>query len=178
MVRIRLLRVGAKKQPRYRVVIMDARAPRDGRPIEVIGSYNPCTRPETVKIKEDRALHWLGNGAQPTESVVQLLEKRGTMARYARLKAGEPLEKLVAEAEADAAARPVPSPSTRSVQAVVTAAVEEVEAAAVEEVEAAAVEEVETAAVEEVGTADVEEVEIAEPGTETVPDADQTVDAA
>ena len=167
MVRIRLLRVGAKKQPRYRVVIMDARAPRDGRPIEVIGSYNPCTHPETVKIKEDRVLHWLGNGAQPTDSVVQLLEKRGTMARFARLKAGEPLEKLVAEAEADAAARPVPSPSTRSVQAVVTAA------AAAEEVEtaAAAAEEVETA------VAAVEEVEIAEPGTETVQDADQVAAA-
>lgn len=99
MVKIRLRRVGAKKQPSYRVVVADSRAPRDGRFIEVIGFYNPRTEPETVEVKEDRVLHWLSVGAQPTESVTQLLEKHGTMARFERLKEGELLEALVAEAE-------------------------------------------------------------------------------
>jgi small subunit ribosomal protein S16 len=113
MVKIRLRRVGAKKQPSYRVVVADSRAPRDGRFIEVIGFYNPRTEPETVKVKEDRALHWLSVGAQPTESVARLLNKQGTMARFERLKQGEPMEVLVAEAEEAAQAAPVPSPKTR-----------------------------------------------------------------
>ena len=97
MVKIRLRRVGAKKQPSYRVVVADSRSPRDGRFIEVIGFYNPRTEPETVTMKEERALHWLSVGATPTESVVRLLEKHGTLARFERLKQGEPLETLVAE---------------------------------------------------------------------------------
>jgi small subunit ribosomal protein S16 len=113
MVRIRLRRVGAKKQPSYRVVVADARAPRDGRFIEVIGFYNPRTEPATVRIEEDRALHWLSAGAQPTESVARLLNRQGTMARFERLKRGEPLEALVAEAEETAQAAPGISPRTR-----------------------------------------------------------------
>jgi small subunit ribosomal protein S16 len=113
MVKIRLRRVGAKKQPSYRVVVADSRAPRDGRFIEVIGFYNPRTEPETVKVKEDRALHWLSVGAQPTESVARLLNKQGTMARFERLKQGEPMEVLVAEAEEAAQAAPATSPKTR-----------------------------------------------------------------
>jgi len=106
MVKIRLRRVGKKKQPSYRIVVADSRAPRDGRFIEVIGFYNPRTEPETVRIKEDRALYWLSVGAQPTEPVARLLKKQGTLDRFARLKAGEPLEALVAEAEAAASAEP------------------------------------------------------------------------
>ena len=113
MVKIRLRRVGAKKQASYRVVVADSRAPRDGRFIEVIGFYNPRTEPETVTIKEDRALHWLSVGAQPTESVAQLLSKRGTMARFERLKKGEPLETLLTEAEEAAQAAAEISPKTR-----------------------------------------------------------------
>jgi small subunit ribosomal protein S16 len=113
MVKIRLRRVGAKKQPSYRIVVADSRAPRDGRFIEVIGFYNPRTEPETVKIKEDRALHWLNVGAQPTESVARLLNKQGTMARLERLKQGESLEVLLAEAEEAAQAAPPISPKTR-----------------------------------------------------------------
>lgn len=113
MVKIRLRRVGAKKQPSYRVVVADSRAPRDGRFIEVIGFYNPRTEPETIKIQEDRALHWLNVGAQPTDAVARLLKKLGTMARFERLKQGEPLEALVAEAEEAAQARPAISPKTR-----------------------------------------------------------------
>ena len=113
MVKIRLRRVGAKKQPSYRVVVTDSRAPRDGRFIEAIGFYNPRTEPETVQIKEDRALHWLSVGAQPTEAVARLLGKQGTMARFERLKQGESMEVLVAEAEEAARAAPASSPKTR-----------------------------------------------------------------
>lgn len=79
-VKIRLKRVGAKKNPHYRVVIADARAPRDGRFIEEIGSYNPQTQPSTVNIKMDRAEYWLSQGAQPTETVRSLLKKAGQQA--------------------------------------------------------------------------------------------------
>lgn len=99
MVRIRLRRVGGKKQPSYRIVVADARAPRDGRFIEVIGNFNPRTEPETVKIEEARALYWLSVGAQPSDAVVRLMKKQGTLARAERLKQGESLEELVAEAE-------------------------------------------------------------------------------
>lgn len=99
MVRIRLRRVGGKKQPSYRIVVADSRDPRDGQFIEVIGNYNPRTEPETVSIDEGRALHWLNVGAQPSESVARLLAKVGTTERFARLKQGEPLEALLAEAQ-------------------------------------------------------------------------------
>jgi small subunit ribosomal protein S16 len=113
MVKIRLRRVGAKKQPSYRVVVADSRSPRDGRFIEVIGFYNPRTEPETVAIKEGRALHWLNVGAQPTDAVTRLLKKKGTLARFERLRQGEALEALVAEAEQAARAEAPVSPKTR-----------------------------------------------------------------
>lgn len=131
MVKIRLRRVGKKKQPSYRVVVADARAPRDGRFIEVIGFYNPRTDPETVRIKEDRALHWLSVGAQPTEPVARLLKKQGTLARFERLKQGEPLEALLAEAEEAAQAAPEVSPKTRR-ELAISAAEEPAEEPAVE----------------------------------------------
>jgi small subunit ribosomal protein S16 len=84
MVRIRLNRVGAKKQPSYRVVVADQRSPRDGRFIEIIGHYNPRTDPSTMVIKEDRAIYWLQQGAQPSEPVRRMLDKLGisdTMAQ-------------------------------------------------------------------------------------------------
>ncbi len=99
MVRIRLRRVGKKKQPSYRVVVADSRSPRDGKFIETIGFYNPLTDPPTVRIKEERALYWLSQGAQPTEAVARLMKKTGTLDRFARLKKGESLEALLAEAE-------------------------------------------------------------------------------
>ena len=76
-VKIRLRRVGAKKQPSYRVVVADSRSPRDGRFIEVIGFYNPRTKPTTIQIDAEKARKWLGNGAQPTESVASLLYRAG-----------------------------------------------------------------------------------------------------
>ena len=77
MVKIRLRRVGAKKKPQYRLVVADARSPRDGAFIEIIGHYNPLTDPETVVIAEDRARHWLERGAQPTDTAARLLAKVG-----------------------------------------------------------------------------------------------------
>ena len=77
MVKIRLRRVGAKKQPSYRVVVADSRSPRDGRFFETIGFYNPRTEPQTVEIKEDRALYWLSQGAQPSETVASMIRKAG-----------------------------------------------------------------------------------------------------
>jgi small subunit ribosomal protein S16 len=77
MVRIRLTRVGAKKQPHYRVVVADQRSPRDGRFIEIIGNYNPRTEPPTMVIDQERALYWLRRGAQPSEAVQRILDKTG-----------------------------------------------------------------------------------------------------
>ena len=81
MVKIRLRRVGAKKQPSYRVVVADVRSPRDGAFIEILGHYNPLTDPETVVINEEKALHWLKQGAQPTNTVARLLTKSGILEK-------------------------------------------------------------------------------------------------
>lgn len=77
MVKIRLRRMGAKKAPFYRVVVADSRYPRDGRFIEEIGTYNPLTEPADIKIDAEKAQKWLGNGAQPTDTVKVLLKKSG-----------------------------------------------------------------------------------------------------
>lgn len=83
MVKIRLRRVGAKKQPSYRVVVADSESPRDGRFIETIGHYNPLTNPPTVQIDEARAVHWLRQGAQPTEAVAKMLRDLGITDKLA-----------------------------------------------------------------------------------------------
>jgi len=80
-VKIRLKRMGQKKAPFYRVVVADARAPRDGRFIEEIGTYNPLTQPATVKINEEKALKWLNTGAQPSETVKNLLKREGILEK-------------------------------------------------------------------------------------------------
>ena len=92
MVRIRLRRVGAKKQASYRIVVIKSQAAATGRPIETIGHYNPRTEPETFIIKEDRALYWLGVGAQASDTMHRLLKKAGIMEKFARIKACEPAE--------------------------------------------------------------------------------------
>ena len=86
MVKIRLRRTGKKKQPSYRVVIADSRSPRDGAFIENIGHYNPLTEPPTIVIDEEKALKWLKQGAQPTETVVRLLNTLGIMEKFKALK--------------------------------------------------------------------------------------------
>ncbi len=98
MVRIRLRRIGLKNQPTYRLVAADKEAPRDGRFLEILGVYNPRTEPATIKLQEERLYHWMKNGAQPTESAAQVLKAAGTLERFERLKKGEALEVLVAEA--------------------------------------------------------------------------------
>ena len=78
-VKLRLTRMGAKKNPYYRVVVADSRYPRDGRFIEVIGTYNPMTEPAEIKIDADKAKKWIANGAQPTDTVRDLLKKNGVL---------------------------------------------------------------------------------------------------
>lgn len=97
MIKIRLRRVGAKKQPRYRVVVADARSPRDGRFIETIGNYDPRPDPPVVRVKEDRAIYWLMQGAQPTDPVLRMFSKLGTLEKLKRVKAGESLADILAE---------------------------------------------------------------------------------
>ena len=79
MVKIRLRRMGAKKAPFYRIVVADSRYPRDGRFIEEIGSYNPVVNPAELKVDVDRAQAWIKTGAQPTETVRDLLKKAGAI---------------------------------------------------------------------------------------------------
>lgn len=81
-VKIRLKRMGAKKSPFYRLVVADSRAPRDGRFIEEIGTYNPIAQPAQVSINEEKALHWLTTGAQPTDTVKNLFSKAGIMQKF------------------------------------------------------------------------------------------------
>ncbi|HEY5640183.1 MAG TPA: 30S ribosomal protein S16 [Dehalococcoidia bacterium] len=84
MLRIRLSRVGKKKQPAYRIVVTDRRNPREGAHLEVIGHFNPLTEPPTLKIKEERAIHWLKNGAMPSDTAARILTKEGIMEQAGR----------------------------------------------------------------------------------------------
>jgi small subunit ribosomal protein S16 len=81
MVKIRLRRMGAKKQPTYRFVVTDARSPRDGRFIEIVGHYNPRTEPKTVVVNDERIKEWLSKGAQPSDPVRRLLAEKGLVER-------------------------------------------------------------------------------------------------
>ena len=163
MVKIRLRRVGKKKQASFRVVVADARFPRDGRFVETIGHYNPRTDPPTIVIKEDRALYWLSQGAQPTDAVARMLEKMGTFEKLQRVRQGVSIEELVTPLEPEVEVEK-PAPEVEPVleaeeavaeaEAIVEAAAAEVEPLA-EEVEAPAEEQepaeaAETVAVEEV----------------------------
>lgn len=105
MLKIRLRRHGTKKQPIYRLVVAEADFKRDGRFVEIVGHYNPRTEPITYRLKEDRILHFMSNGAQPTDAVRRILGWSGTLERFDRLKQGESLEALLDEASAAAAAR-------------------------------------------------------------------------
>ena len=82
MVKLRLKRMGAKKQPSYRIVAADARAPRDGRFIDIVGFYNPRSNPVEIKIDEEKALKWLSEGAQPTDTVRNIFSKEGIMKKF------------------------------------------------------------------------------------------------
>ena len=82
-VKLRLKRMGAKKRPFYRIVAADSRSPRDGRFIEIVGTYNPVVEPAEIKINEEVALKWLNNGALPTDTVKNLFSKAGIMKKFA-----------------------------------------------------------------------------------------------
>ncbi|GAA3020723.1 30S ribosomal protein S16 [Tetragenococcus solitarius] len=81
-VKIRLKRMGDNKRPTYRIVVADSRAPRDSRFIETVGTYNPLKEPSEVKIEEDAVLGWLANGAQPSDTVRNILSKEGIMKKH------------------------------------------------------------------------------------------------
>jgi small subunit ribosomal protein S16 len=113
MVRIRLRRVGSKRQPSYRIVAIEREAPRDSDALEILGSYNPRTNPEMITLKEDRIYTWLQNGAQPSDSALKVFQSAGLMARYERFKKGESIEILVEEARVAEAARNINPKTTR-----------------------------------------------------------------
>lgn len=106
MVRIRLRRQGLKRQPTYRIVVIDKRKARDAGYLENIGYFNPRTRPNTEVIEEERALYWLSVGAQPSDRVKTIMQHTGTWDRFQRLRAGESIEDLVKEAEENKAELP------------------------------------------------------------------------
>lgn len=89
-VKIRLMRVGKRKQPSYRVVVADGRKPRDGRFIEIIGHYGPRAEPSVSEIDEEKALEWLRKGAQPSEAVQKLLAKNGVWEQFVAEKGSDP----------------------------------------------------------------------------------------
>ena len=119
MVKIRLMRVGKRKQPYYRVVVADARSPRDGRILENIGKYHPRSHPSLIEIDQERAIHWLQNGAQPTDPVRVLLQKTGIWGQFTGEGPTEavppppekqaPSKKKAAAAAEEAAAEPAPA---------------------------------------------------------------------
>ena len=88
-VKIRLRRMGAKKQPSYRVVVADSRSPRDGRFIETVGLYNPLTNPPTASVNSEKVQYWLSHGAQPTEAVRRILGWSGVLENSPDIAASE-----------------------------------------------------------------------------------------
>ena len=116
-VKIRLMRVGKKKQPTYRVVVADARSPRDGRFIEIIGQYAPRQEPSLVTIDSDRALHWLRNGAQPTEEAAKLLEISGVWEAYTQATGKSPAAKPKPKTKAPKARTVTEAPAAPAAEA-------------------------------------------------------------
>ena len=96
-VKLRLRRMGKKKQPIYKIVAADARSPRDGRFLEAVGLYNPLTEPHSVDIKEERVLYWLNKGAQPTKTVKSLLRQQGITLKNELTKRGVAEDKIESE---------------------------------------------------------------------------------
>ena len=119
MVKIRLMRVGKRKQPSYRVVVADSRSPRDGRIIEAIGHYQPRQDPSVVQIDEDRALYWLSKGAQPSDQVRQLLRITGAWSTFS----GEPPLAALGDAAPAATTTPKKATPAKSVRATPAASV-------------------------------------------------------
>ena len=112
MVRIRLRRTGLRNQPSYRIVAAEKESPRDGKYLEILGTYNPRTDPFTISIEEERVFHWLNNGAQLSESVGQIFKSVGLLDRYKKIQDGSKIEDVLAEAKEFYASREV-NPKTR-----------------------------------------------------------------
>ena len=98
-VKLRLRRMGKKKQPIYKMVASDSRSPRDGKFLEAVGFYNPLTKPHTLELKEDRILYWLNVGAQPTHTVKSLLRQKGITLKRELMSKGFDEEKVKSELE-------------------------------------------------------------------------------
>ncbi len=111
MLKIRLRRTGAKKQPSYRVVVAESTSPRDGTFLEILGHYNPLTEPTTLVIKEDRVKDWLERGAQPTDRVARLLSSRGIMPAPTYVDTAKPTAPAAPAAPASPAA-PAAAPAS------------------------------------------------------------------
>jgi len=109
-VKIRLKKMGSKKKPFFRFVAADVRSPRDGRFIEVLGYYNPMTEPPDIKLDDDKIFKWLDAGAEPTESVAQLLRRAGLLERWQLLKQGVKISELDAVIEERRTKQPSPLP--------------------------------------------------------------------
>ena len=115
MLRIRLSRVGKKKQPAYRIVVADSRSPRDGAFLKIIGHYNPLTDPPTLVVKEEEAIHWLQKGAQPSDTAAKLLARAGVIEKAGRQPSVHQAKAASAKTEKKAleAAQPsAPAPAT------------------------------------------------------------------
>jgi len=152
LVKIRLRRTGAKKQPSYRLVVADSRAPRDGAFIAVIGHYNPLTDPETIVIDQEKALGWLKQGAQPTDTAARLLAKAGIIEepadRKEKMKAGAPDKPKASKKKAKAAAAKAEEPKAKAAEEPKAKVTEEAKATA-EEPKAEVAEEAKASAPEE-----------------------------
>lgn len=136
MLRMRLRRVGAKKQPRYRVVIAEARAPRDGDFVENIGFYDPLTEPATVRIDRDKALDWISKGAQPSDTVHRLLRGAGILEGGAvtmRTPVAAPILESPASPADSSVVAPPETPTTAPVEVPATAQTEDPATLAAEE---------------------------------------------
>lgn len=144
-VKLRLRRMGKKRQPIYKVVAADARSPRDGKFIEAIGLYNPKTEPAEINIQEERALYWLGVGAIPTDTVRNILKKSGILLKRELLKEGLDEDKINARMEEFFAAHNVKLEKTLEKKAAQKAAEKEEKA---EEISESAPEAQETASEE------------------------------
>jgi small subunit ribosomal protein S16 len=179
LLRIRLSRVGKKKQPAYRIVVADSRSPRDGAFLKIIGHYNPLTDPVTLVVKEDEAVHWLAKGARPSDTAAKLLTRIGVMERAGRQpvryegKAVPPAPKKEAKAAAppEAKAAPVKATAEPEVGAETTTPAAEAEAP-----EAAAPESAEAVA-EPAAKETLEESEASASEPEVTPDEDHEPEA-
>ena len=171
-VKIRLMRVGKKKQPTYRVVIADSRSPRDGRIIEAIGKYGPRHEPSLVDIDGDKALDWLRKGAQPTEEVQKLLAAAGVWEQYEQEKGGPVKTKLARRGVTPGKTPPPPkerkSKKPAAAEAAPPAEAPPAEAPSAEEPAAEAPAAEETPAEE----APAEDAPAAEPAADDTPDAE------